>query len=231
MNNINNPLYEVEQNLENVTEKIKISLLAANRPPNDTTLVAVSKLQPADKIEVALRKGQRAFGENRVQEAAQKWPLLKKNYPSTKLHLIGPLQTNKVKEAINLFDVIETVDRPKLASEIKKQLIKQDIEITCYVQVNTGEESQKAGIFPSKTFDFVNYCEKNIGLRIDGLMCIPPVYEEAALHFALLAEIADTLDLTTLSMGMSNDFETAIEYGATHVRVGSGVFGERKISK
>ena len=231
MNNINNPLYEVEQNLENVTEKIKISLLAANRPPNDTTLVAVSKLQSADKIEVALRKGQRSFGENRVQEAAQKWPLLKKNYPSTKLHLIGPLQTNKVKEAINLFDVIETVDRPKLASEIKKQLIKQDIEITCYVQVNTGEESQKAGIFPSETYDFVKYCEKNIGLRIDGLMCIPPVDEEPALHFTLLSEIADTLNLTTLSMGMSNDFETAIEYGATHVRVGSGVFGERKINK
>ena len=231
MNNINNPLYEVEQNLENVTEKIKISLLAANRPPNDTTLVAVSKLQSADKIEVALRKGQRSFGENRVQEAAQKWPLLKKNYPSTKLHLIGPLQTNKVKEAVSLFDVIETVDRPKLASEIKKQLIKQDIEITCYVQVNTGEESQKAGIFPSETFDFVKYCEQNIGLRIHGLMCIPPMDEEPALHFALLAKIADTLDLTTLSMGMSNDFETAIEYGATHVRVGSGVFGERQINK
>ena len=231
MDDINNSLFEVNQNLENITEKIKISLSSANRPPDDTTLVAVSKLQPVDKIEVALRTGQRCFGENRIQEAVQKWPLLKKNYPSVKLHLIGPLQTNKVKEAINLFDVIETVDRPKLASEIKKQLIKQDIEITCYVQVNTGEESQKAGIFPSETFDFVKYCEKNIGLRIDGLMCIPPVDEEPALHFALLAEIANTLDLTTLSMGMSNDFETAIEYGATHVRVGSGVFGERKISK
>jgi PLP dependent protein len=231
MNDINNPLCEVAQNLENVTEKIKISLSAANRPPDATTLVAVSKLQSVDKIEVALKNGQRSFGENRIQEASQKWPSLKRNYSSVKLHLIGPLQTNKVKEAVSLFDVIETVDRPKLASEIKKQLIKQDIEITCYVQVNTGEESQKAGIFPSETFDFVKYCEQNIGLRIHGLMCIPPMDEEPALHFALLAKIADTLDLTTLSMGMSNDFETAIEYGATHVRVGSGVFGERQINK
>ena len=217
----------VAKNLDLINQKIEASLKGANRQRDDVQLIAVSKVQPVEKIEAALVEGHRLFGENRVQEAALKWPALKTKYPNAKLHLIGPLQTNKVKDAIMLFDVIETLDRLKLAEEIKRQSVKKGSDITCYVQVNTGEEPQKAGVFPAEAEEFVRYCQETVGLNIKGLMCIPPVNEEPALHFSLLAAIAGRLDLPTLSMGMSDDFETAIAFGATHVRIGSSIFGER----
>ena len=217
----------VANNLALINEKIEASLEAANRQKYDVQLIAVSKVQPVEKIETALVDGHRLFGENRIQEAALKWPALKIKYPDVKLHLIGPLQTNKVKDAIMLFDVIETVDRLKLAEEIKKQSFKTGLNITCYVQENTGEEQQKAGVFPAEAEEFVRHCQKMVGLNIKGLMCIPPINEEPALHFSLLAAIAGRLNLPTLSMGMSDDFETAIAFGATHVRIGSSIFGER----
>ena len=220
-------LLNVAKNLDLINQKIEASLKGANRPRDDVQLIAVSKVQPVEKIEAALVEGHRLFGENRVQEAALKWPALKTKYPNAKLHLIGPLQTNKVKDAIMLFDVIETLDRLKLAEEIKKQSVKKGSDITCYVQVNTGEEQQKAGVFPAEAEEFVRYCQKTVGLNIKGLMCIPPINEEPALHFSLLAAIAGRLNLPTLSMGMSDDFETAIAFGATHVRIGSSIFGER----
>ncbi|MFL2919125.1 MAG: YggS family pyridoxal phosphate-dependent enzyme [Thalassobaculaceae bacterium] len=220
-------LLNVAKNLDLINQKIEASLKGANRQRDDVQLIAVSKVQPVEKIEAALVEGHRLFGENRVQEAALKWPALKTKYPNAKLHLIGPLQTNKVKDAIMLFDVIETLDRLKLAEEIKKQSVKKGSDITCYVQVNTGEEQQKAGVFPAEAEEFVRYCQKTVGLNITGLMCIPPVNEEPALHFSLLAAIAGRLNLPTLSMGMSDDFETAIAFGATHVRIGSSIFGER----
>ena len=220
----------VANNLALINEKIEASLEAANRQKHDVQLIAVSKVQPVEKIETALVDGHRLFGENRIQEAALKWPALKIKYPDAKLHLIGPLQTNKVKDAIMLFDVIETVDRLKLAEEIKKQSFKTGLNITCYVQVNTGEEQQKAGVFPAEAEEFVRYCQETVGLNIKGLMCIPPVNEEPALHFSLLGEIAGRLNLPILSMGMSDDFETAIAFGATHVRIGSSIFGRRENS-
>ena len=179
----------VAKNLDLINQKIEASLKGANRQRDDVQLIAVSKVQPVEKIEAALVKGHRLFGENRVQEAALKWPALKIKYPNVKLHLIGPLQTNKVKDAIMLFDVIETLDRLKLAEEIKKQSVKKGSDITCYVQVNTGEEHQKAGVLPVEAEEFVRYCQKTVGLNITGLMCIPPVNEEPALHFSLLAAI------------------------------------------
>ena len=218
----------VAKNLDLINQKIEASLKGANRQRDDVQLIAVSKVQPVEKIEAAIVEGHRLFGENRVQEAALKWPALKTKYPNAKLHLIGPLQTNKVKDAIMLFDVIETLDRLKLAEEIKKQSVKKGSDITCYVQVNTGEEQQKAGVFPAEAEEFVQYCQKTVGLNIKGLMCIPPVSEEPALHFSLLGEIAGRLNLPILSMGMSDDFETAIAFGATHVRIGSSIFGKRE---
>ena len=227
--NINkaDPQTNVASNLMLVNQKIEVALKGANRQKNDVKLIAVSKVQPVEKIEAALVDGHRLFGENRVQEAALKWPALKIKYPDAKLHLIGPLQTNKVKDAIMLFDVIETLDRLKLAEEIKKQSVKKGSDIICYVQVNTGEEQQKAGVFPAEAEEFVKHCQDTVGLNINGLMCIPPINEEPALHFSLLDEMAGRLNLPILSMGMSDDFETAIAFGATHVRVGSSIFGER----
>ena len=227
--NINkaDPQTNVASNLMLVNQKIEVALKGANRQKNDVKLIAVSKVQPVEKIEAALVDGHRLFGENRVQEAALKWPALKIKYPDAKLHLIGPLQTNKVKDAIMLFDVIETLDRLKLAEEIKKQSVKKGSDIICYVQVNTGEEQQKAGVFPAEAEEFVKHCQDTVGLNINGLMCIPPINEEPALHFSLLDEMAGRLNLPILSMGMSDDFETAIAFGATHVRIGSSIFGER----
>jgi len=218
----------VANNLMLINQKIEASLKGTNRQKDDVKLIAVSKVQPVEKIEAALVEGHRLFGENRVQEAALKWPALRTKYPDAKLHLIGPLQTNKVKDAIMLFDVIETLDRLKLAEEIKKQSLKKGSDITCYVQVNTGEEQQKAGVFPAEAEKFVKHCQDKVGLNIKGLMCIPPVNEEPALHFSLLGEIAGRLNLPILSMGMSDDFETAIAFGATHIRIGSSIFGKRE---
>lgn len=218
---------EVSANLKDVKERIARAALSAGREPGSITLVAVSKTHSADRIEAALRAGHRCFGENRVQEAQAKWPALRARYPDLRLHLIGPLQTNKVKDAVELFDVIESVDRPKLAGAIAEQMAKVNRRLNCFIQVNTGNEPQKAGVLPKDADDFIRECKERFGLSVIGLMCIPPLEEPPALHFALLREIAKRHSLAELSMGMSADFEEAIRFGATYVRVGTAVFGSR----
>ena len=218
---------DVGANLREVKAQIEAAEQAAGRAPGEVTLVAVGKVQPVEKVEAALAEGQRIFGENRVQEAQGKWPELKARYPDVTLHLIGPLQTNKAADAIALFDVIETVDRPKLARVLAAEMKKQGRTLECFVQVNTGEEDQKAGVLPADADAFIETCRDEHGLNIVGLMCIPPADDEPALHFALLREIARRHGLEKLSMGMSGDYEIAIEFGATHVRVGTAIFGDR----
>jgi pyridoxal phosphate enzyme (YggS family) len=200
---------------------------AAGRDPAAVTLVAVSKTQSTERVTAALAAGQRVFGENRVQEAAAKWPVLKRAWPEVELHLIGPLQTNKAREAVALFDVIETVDRPKLAQVLAAEMVRGGRRPSCYVQINTGEEPQKAGVPPTAADEFIRFCRDEMNLPVVGLMCIPPADDEPSLHFALLAEIARRHAIDTLSMGMSADYEIAIKLGATHVRVGTAIFGER----
>ena len=190
-------------------------------------LVAVSKRQPDERIEAALVAGHRVFGENRVQEAQERWAERRGSYPDLKLHLIGPLQTNKAADAVALFDVIEVVDRPKLARSLSAEMARQGRHLPCYVQVNTGEEDQKSGILPDEADSFIGFCREECGLDIAGLMCIPPVDEEPAMHFALLRTIAERNGLPGLSMGMSGDYEEAVRFGATSVRVGSAIFGSR----
>jgi PLP dependent protein len=218
---------DVGANLREVKAQIEAAEQAAGRERGEVTLVAVGKVQPVEKVEAALAQGQRIFGENRVQEAQGKWPELKARYPDVTLHLIGPLQTNKAADAIALFDVIETVDRPKLARVLAAEMKKQGRTLECFVQVNTGEEDQKAGVLPADADAFIEACRDEHGLNIVGLMCIPPADDEPALHFALLREIARRHGLEKLSMGMSGDYEIAIEFGATHVRVGTAIFGDR----
>lgn len=218
---------DVGANLRAVKAQIEAAEKVAGRATGDVTLVAVGKVQPVEKVEAVLAEGQRIFGENRVQEAQGKWPELKARYPDVTLHLIGPLQTNKAADAIALFDVIETVDRPKLARVLAAEMKKQGRMLECFVQVNTGEEDQKAGVLPADADAFIETCRDEHGLNIVGLMCIPPADDEPALHFALLREIARRHDLEKLSMGMSGDYEIAIEFGATHVRVGTAIFGDR----
>jgi len=200
---------------------------AAGRSPSDVTLVAVSKTHGADRVRELLEVGHRVFGENRVQEAEGKFPDLKAAWPDLELHLIGPLQTNKARDAVALFDVIQSVDRERLAAALVKEMEKLGRRPACYIQVNTGEEPQKAGILPKDVDAFVALCRDQYKLPIVGLMCIPPVDEEPALHFALLAKMAARNGLAKLSMGMSADYETAVRMGATHVRVGSALFGSR----
>lgn len=218
---------EVAANLAEVRAAIAAAAAAAGRDPAEVTLVAVGKVQPDERVEAALLAGQRVFGENRVQEAQGKWPAFRARYDGIELHLIGPLQTNKVRDAVALFDAIQTVDRPKLAAELAREMARQGRRPDCYVQVNTGEEAQKAGVLPADADAFVEQCRSVHGLPVVGLMCIPPVDEDPALHFALLREIAKRLGLPRLSMGMSGDYQTAVELGATHVRVGTAIFGAR----
>ncbi len=196
------------------------------RPPGSTHLIAVSKVQPLERVVAVLDEGHRVFGENKVQEASGKWPDLKEKYDGVELHLIGPLQTNKTRQAMQLFDVIHSVDRPKLAKTIARIAEEEGHCPRLMVQVNTGEEEQKAGVLPADADAFIAEC-RALGLPIEGLMCIPPSDEEPSLHFALLAKIAKRNDLSELSMGMSSDFERAIGQGATYVRVGSAIFGDR----
>ena len=200
---------------------------AAGRNPSSVHLVAVSKTQSAARVEEALAAGQRVFGENRVQEAQSKFPALRARHPDLTLHLIGPLQTNKARDAIALFDVIETVDRENLAATLPREMARADRRPRCLVQVNTGEEPQKAGIAPGEADAFIATLQSTYGLAPEGLMCIPPHDDDPALHFALLRTIAERHGLATLSMGMSADFEIAIRFGATHVRVGTAIFGAR----
>ena len=213
--------------LAEVRAKIAAACKAAGRGPASVTLVAVSKTFGPDAVEPVLGAGQTVFGENRVQEAEGKWPALKAAHPGVELHLIGPLQSNKAAEAVALFDVIHSVDRPKIAASLAKEIARQGKSPRLFVQVNTGAEPQKAGVLPEETDAFLAACRDEHGLNIRGLMCIPPLDENPAPHFALLEKIALRNGLTGLSMGMSADFETAIQFGATHVRVGSAIFGER----
>lgn len=214
--------------LSEIQSRIQKAAIDCGRDAQDVTLIAVSKMQPNARVIDVLGQGHRVFGENRVQEAAGKWPEFRAQYQGIELHIIGPLQTNKARAAMELADVIHTVDRPKLAKTMAR--LAQEIG-SCpdlFIQVNTGEEPQKAGILPGEADRFVAEC-RALDLPIKGLMCIPPVEEEPALHFALLAKIAERNDLSGLSMGMSGDFETAIRLGATHVRVGSAIFGDRPV--
>lgn len=218
---------EVAANLAEVRGRIAAAAAAAGRDPAEVTLIAVGKVQPLERVEAALAAGQRVFGENRVQEAQGKWPALRQRYDGIELHLIGPLQTNKAREAVALFDAVQTVDRPKLAAELAREMARQGRRPQCYVQVNTGEEEQKAGVLPAAADAFIEECRAVHGLPVVGLMCIPPVDQDPALHFALLREIAKRHGLARLSMGMSGDYETAVQLGATHVRVGTAIFGAR----
>ena len=190
-------------------------------------MVAVSKIHSEETIIPVLEEGQRIFGENRVQEAAGKWPDLKEKYPGVELHLIGPLQTNKVRQAVQLFDVIETVDRPKLARALARIFAEEGKTCDIYVQVNTGHESQKAGIAPEDADEFIKLCRDELKIPVVGVMCIPPFDEDGEPHFKMLKSIAERNNIKTISMGMSGDFEKAIEHGATHVRVGTAIFGKR----
>lgn len=218
---------DVAARLAAVLAEIDTAAREAGRDPREITLVAVGKSHDAARIRPALEAGHRVFGENRVQETADKWPALRAAFPDTTLHLIGPLQTNKVRQALGLFDVIETVDRPKLARELAKEMEKTGRRPDCFVQVNTGAEPQKAGVLPGAADAFIESCRTEFGLPVRGVMCIPPIEEEPSLHFALLREIALRNGLSALSMGMSSDYRTAIAFGATHVRVGTAIFGER----
>ncbi len=195
--------------------------------PASTTLIAVAKTFPASAVAEALAAGQRHFGENRVQEGMEKYPALRAAHPDLVLHLIGPLQTNKVKQAVAHFDVIHTLDRPKLAEELAREFEKAGRRLPCFIQVNTGEEPQKAGVAPLEADAFIHDCRERLGLPVLGLMCIPPAEEEPAPHFALLRRIAQRNGLEQLSMGMSGDYSIAVQFGATHVRVGSAIFGGR----
>lgn len=218
---------ELQERLNEVRSHIAAAERQAGRPAGSVQLVAVSKTFDADAIRPAISAGQRVFGENRVQESQGKWPELKAETAGIELHLIGPLQSNKAADAVALFDVIETIDREKIARAIADEIKRQGKAIKLYVQVNTGLEPQKAGIAPDDTEAFVDLCRKQFGLPIEGLMCIPPAEENPGPHFALLAKLAKQAGIEKLSMGMSSDYETAVAFGATSVRVGSAIFGAR----
>jgi PLP dependent protein len=221
------PMSDIAARLSAVKDRIAYAAKDCGRDPSGATLVAVTKTHGVDIVAEALKAGHRVFGENRVQEALAKWPALRQQWPDIELHLIGPLQTNKARDAVGLFDVIETVDRPKLAQALAAEMTKSGRRPACYIQVNTGEEAQKAGILPADADSFIAHCRDGLNLPIAGLMCIPPQEEEPSLHFALLGEIARRNGLKILSMGMSGDYEIAVRLGATHVRVGTAIFGER----
>ena len=218
------------ERLASVRREIEAACREARRDPAAVTLVAISKTFGPEAIEPVIAAGQRVFGENRVQEAKAKWPELKERHPSVELHLVGPLQSNKAKEAVALFDAIHSVDRPSLCEALAKEIARQGRRPTLFVEVNTGAEPQKAGALPEATDAFLRDCRERYGLIISGLMCIPPADEAPAPHFALTAKIAKRNGLALLSMGMSADFPLAIEFGATHVRVGTAIFGERHVA-
>lgn len=218
---------DVRATLAAVKQRVAAAAKADGRVPEDVTLVAVSKTHGRERIEAAIAAGQSTFGENRVQEAEGKWPAIKEAWPDLRLHLIGPLQRNKVRRAVRLFDVIEVVDSVRLAAAIAEAMDETGLRPGLLIQVNTGEEKQKAGVLPAEADGLIRACIDDLALPLRGLMCIPPVDEEPSLHFALLREIARRNGLAELSMGMSEDYETAIRFGATIVRVGSAIFGPR----
>ncbi|MFP4537215.1 MAG: YggS family pyridoxal phosphate-dependent enzyme [Dichotomicrobium sp.] len=214
--------------LREVYARIAAAAREAGRDPAQIHLVAVSKTFGEDAVIPVIEAGQRIFGENRVQEAQAKWPGLRDRWPDLELHLVGPLQSNKTRDAVQLFDMIQTIDRPKIAQSVSREMSALGRAPRLLVQVNTGEEPNKAGIAPAEAVEFTRYCRHDLGLGIEGLMCIPPLDEEPAVHFAFLARLAEECGLSGLSMGMSADFETAVEFGATWVRVGSAIFGARE---
>jgi pyridoxal phosphate enzyme (YggS family) len=213
--------------LAGVTARIATAARAAGRDPASVDLIAVTKTFAPEHIESVLDAGHRRYGENRVQEAKAKWPSLRARYPGVELHLIGSLQSNKAREAVALFDAIHTIDRPKIAHAVAEEMARQGRRLQLFIEVNTGEEPQKAGVMPKEAASLLRLCREELKLDIVGLMCIPPLEEEPGVHFAFLAKLARELDVRGLSMGMSADFETAIAFGATHVRVGSQIFGAR----
>ena len=219
-------LFDFSRELASVQGALERAQTGAGRR-QPVTLVAVSKTFGPEAIEPVIAAGQKVFGENRVQEARAKWPALKARHPDIELHLIGPLQSNKAKEAVALFDAIHTVDRPSLCEALAKEIARQNRRPLLFAEINTGAEPQKAGVLPQETDSFLAACRENFGLEISGLMCIPPINEAPAPHFALTAKIAARNGLKLLSMGMSADFEVAVRFGATHVRVGSAIFGQR----
>jgi pyridoxal phosphate enzyme (YggS family) len=218
---------DAAERLAGVKTRMAAAAEGQGRDPDTVTLIAVSKTFEVDAIRPVIAAGQWHFGENRVQEAKAKWPALQAETPGIVLHLIGPLQSNKAKEAVELFDAIHSIDREKIARSVAAEMKKQDKRLELFVQVNTGEEPQKAGVMPREAVAFVKMCREELGLEIAGLMCIPPVEEEPAVHFAFLRKLAGEAAVSGLSMGMSDDFETAVEFGATYVRVGSAIFGGR----
>lgn len=221
---------QVRANLDAVHAKIAQAAKDAGRDATAVNLIAVSKVQPEERIQAALQAGHRVYGENRVQEAEGRWPAYREQYPDLQLHLIGPLQTNKARVAVQLFDVIHTLDRPRLAQTLARLFDETGRQLPCYVEVNTGSEPQKAGVLPEDADAFIQSCRQEYGLPVVGLMCIPPADDVPAPHFAFLADIAKRNGLERLSMGMSADYEQAVALGATDVRVGSAIFGERQYS-
>jgi PLP dependent protein len=213
--------------LADVLSRVAAAAKAARRDPGSVRLVAVSKTFGPEAIAPVLEAGHRIFGENRVQEARAKWPGLRERYPGVELHLVGALQSNKARVAVQLFDAIHSIDRPRVAEAVAQEMARQGRRLQLFIQVNTGEESQKAGVAPNEAGPLLRTCQEDLGLDIAGLMCIPPHDEEPGVHFAFLAKLASELSLTGLSMGMSADFEKAVAFGATHVRVGSEIFGAR----
>lgn len=223
---IRNDLSALER-LQSVQKGISEAAREVARDPTDIQLIAVSKTNGPENIQPLITAGHRCFGENRVQEALGKWPQLKSDCADIELHLIGPLQSNKVKDAVGLFDVIHTIDRPKIARAIATEIDRSGRRPELFIQVNTGQEEQKAGVAVDELTDLLNLCRQQLSLPINGLMCIPPISEEPAVHFAFLRKLAGEHGLTGLSMGMSADFKTAIQFGATHIRVGTALFGAR----
>ena len=221
------PETDIAENLAAVKARIAEAAEAAGRSPDEVALVAVGKAHSVGHVRRALEAGHRVFGENRVDEAEAKWPELRAAYPDVRLHLIGPLQRNKVRRALDLFDAIESVDRPRLARALAEEMERSGHRPDCFIQVNTGEEPQKSGIHPADADEFIGACRDDLGLPVRGLMCIPPQDDEPSLHFALLREIARRNGLRDLSMGMTADFDVAVRFGATHVRVGTALFGPR----
>ena len=226
---MNNP-EQIASNLNKVHFKIQENIKISERRPAAVNLLAVTKTQNKETIRFALESGHQQFAENRIQESQLKWPSLREEFPETQLHLIGSLQTNKVKTALSLFDVIHTLDRTSLAKALSKEISKKGVSPECFVQVNTGEEQQKGGVLPADADNFIQGCIKDFGLPVVGLMCIPPVGQEPSPHFLFLKKIAERNGLKKLSMGMSADYELAVRLGATHVRVGTAIFGFRAVA-
>jgi PLP dependent protein len=221
-------LVTTDNRLAAVRHDIARACRDAGREPQSVALVAVSKSFGADAIELVIAAGQRVFGENRVQEAKAKWPVLRERHPGIELHLVGPLQSNKARDAVALFDAIHSLDRPSLAEALAKEIARQGRSPLLFVEINTGGEPQKSGVLPEQADDFLRDCREKYGLQVAGLMCLPPADEPPAPHFALTAKIARSNEMNLLSMGMSADFPVAIAMGATHVRIGTAIFGERR---